>query len=387
MILSLIVYTGSAAVMAWLGWHVNKREQRLAETKGGAGLSSLSWEIVAAILFYVAVSSARWLTSWDYNMYYGYFVSMQSLGEYSRENFEPGFALATNALARAGVHFAFYFGFWAALQICLLYYALRHRKALLPWIALCIFLGPYYIQWMNTIRQAVVECLFVIMVELIVRRRFWWYLALSLFAMLIHRMSVLLIPLYFVPMIRLPRLNKAWVMCGLLALCAVLGQFPQWIQWIFEQMGEFAGLLGYGHYYRLFASHNLEYVFRTWMGPARLFPLISCMMMVWYYPAIMRMFKGDAFIAACYRFSIIHIAFLNVFANTTLYLRRPGDLLRGVFLVMVCYTLLFLWRERRWLPFAAMAFLNFYFIFYELVKVALAPSGLYYPQMYHTFLF
>ena len=107
----------------------------------------------------------------------------------------------------------------------------------------------------------------------------------------------------------------------------------------------------------------------------------------WYYPAIMRMFKGDAFIAAVYRFSLLHIAFLNVFANTTLYLRRPGDLLRAVFMVMVCYTLLYLWREKKWIPFAAMAFLNFYFIFYELIKVALAPSNLYFPQMYHTFLF
>lgn len=387
MILSLIVYIGSAAVMAWLGWHVGHREQRrLALDKSAGELPVYSWEIVAAIIFYVAVSSVRWLTSWDYNMYYGYFVSMQSLGEYSRENFEPGFVFLTNALARSGFHFAAYFGFWAALQICLLYYSLRHRKVLLPWIALCIFLGPYYIQWMNTIRQTVIECLFVIMVELIVRRRFWLYVALSLAAMLIHRMSVLLIPLYFVPLIRVRYLNNRWLMCGLLALCAVLGQFPQWIQWLFERLGEFAGLLGYGHYYRLFSNHNLEYVFRIWTGPARLFPLISAMMMVWYYPAIMRMFKGDAFIAAIYRFSILHIAFLNVFANTTLYLRRPGDLLRGVFLVMVCYTLLTLWRERRWLPFSIMAFLNFYYIFYELFKVAIAPAGTYFPQMYHTFL-
>ncbi len=386
MILSLIVYTGSAAVMAGLGWLVNRREQRLAPAKGGAELPFYSWEIMVAILFYVAVSSVRWLTAWDYNMYYGYYVSMQSLGEYSREDFEPGFAFITNALGRAGAHFALYFAFWAAAQICLLYYALRHRKALLPWIGLCIFLGPYYIQWMNTIRQAVIECLFVIMVELIVRRRFWIYLLLTLLAMTIHRMSFLLLPLYLVPLIRVPRMSK-WVPIALLVVCAVLGQFPQWIQWIFQRVGEFASLFGYGHYYRLFASNNLEYLFRTWIGPARLFPIITCMMFIWYYPSIMRMFKGDAFIAALYRFSILHIAFLNVFANTTLYLRRPGDLLRGAFLVMVCYTLVYLWRERKWIPFAVMAFLNLYFIFYELVKVALAPAGQYFPQMYHTFLF
>ena len=385
MILSLIVYTGTSAVMAWLGWHVNRREQRLMG-QGRGELSLLSWEIVTALLVYTAVSAARWLTAWDYNMYYNYFVSMQSLGEYSRENFETGFALLTNALAKAGVHFSVYFAFWAALQICLLYYALRHRKVLLPWIALCVFLGPYYIQWMNTIRQAVVECLFVIMVELIVKRRFWLYLLLTLLAMMIHRMSVLLIPLYFVPLIRLPHVKYWYLWAGLL-LCAVLGQFPQWIKWIFESLGRFADLFGYGHYYDLFASNNLEYTFRTWIGPARLFPIISCLIIVWYYPSIQRMLGGDLFVAAAYRFSLLHIAFLNVFANTTLYLRRPGDLLRAVFLVMVCYTLHYLWRERKWIPLALMAFLNLYFIFYELIKVGLAPSNLYYPQMYHTFLF
>ena len=155
MLLSLTVYTGTAAVMAWLGWHVNKREQHHL-TGNGVGLPLHSWEILATILVFVVVSSLRWLTSWDYNMYYTYYVGMQSLGEYSRQNFEPGFALISMALARAGLHFSLYFAFWAAVQIILILYALRHRKMLLPWLALCVFLGPYYIFWMGFVRQAIV---------------------------------------------------------------------------------------------------------------------------------------------------------------------------------------------------------------------------------------
>ena len=161
MLLSLTVYTGLAIILALLGWHVNHREQRLL-VQGGRELPFYSWEIMTAIAIYVLVSSVRWLVSWDYNMYYNYYICMQSLGIYSRENFEPGFSLITHLMSKAGLHFAFYFGFWAALHIVLLYYALRHHKMLLPWIALCIFLGPYYIQWMNTIRQSVAECLFII---------------------------------------------------------------------------------------------------------------------------------------------------------------------------------------------------------------------------------
>ena len=177
-----------AMVMAWLGHHVCNREQRLM-AQGGAELPWWSWEIIVGVSLYVLVSALRWQTSWDYNMYYSYYVSIQSLGEYSRENFEPGFALVTHAMAKAGVHFSIYFAFWAAIQILLLTYALRHRKVLLPWIALCIFMGPYFIFWMGFVRQSVVECLFVVMVELIVRRKFWLYLLLSLVAWLARSLS------------------------------------------------------------------------------------------------------------------------------------------------------------------------------------------------------
>jgi len=384
MILSLSVYTGTAILMAWLGWHVSHREQRLM-ARGGGELPFASWEIVMAMLIYVAVSSVRWLTSWDYNMYYTYYVSMQSIGDFSRENFEPGFSLVTNLMARSGLHFAVYFGFWAALQIVLLYYALRHRKVLLPWIALCVMLGPYYIQWMNSIRQTVLECLLVLMVELIVGRRFWPYLLLTLLATTLHKMALLMIPVYFVPLIP-ARAVKRWMVLAALLLCVVLGQFPQWIQWIFKTVGSLAGVLGYGHYYRLFSSHNVTYLFGTWMGPARVFPFITCLIMVWYYPAIKRYYRGDAMLSPIYRLALIHIAYLNIFANTTLYLRRPGDLFRATFLVMVCYTFHYLWRERKWMPLAAMAVLNFYFVFYDMIKAGLHPASITFPELYRTFL-
>lgn len=385
MILSLTVYTGTAVAMAWLGWHVNHREQRLM-AQGEAELPFASWEILMAMLIYVAVSSVRWLTSWDYNMYYTYYVSMQSVGEFSRENFEPGFELVTKLMARSGLHFAFYFGFWAALQIVLLYYALRHRKFLLPWIGLCVLLGPYYIQWMNSIRQTVLECLLVLLVELIVRRKLWLYMLISLLALTLHKMALLLIPLYFVPLIRVRGIRR-WMAPAALLLCVVVGQFPGWIKWLFENIGGMMDYFGYGHYYRLFSAKNASYLFGSWMGPARLCPFVTCLVMAWYYPDIKRFHHGDAFLAGIYRFALIHIAYLNIFANTTLYLRRPGDLFRAAFLVMVCYTFHYLWQQRKWWPLAAMAVLNFYFVFYDMVKATLHPASITFPELYRTFLF
>jgi len=386
MLLSLTVYTGMASVMAWLGWHVSRREDRI-RAKGGAELPVTAWEVMAAILIYVAVSALRWLTSWDYNMYYNYYVSMQSLGEYSRENFEPGFSLITIGMAKAGLHFSLYFAFWALVQISLLYYALRHRKALLPWLALCIFLGPFYIFWMGFIRQSVVECLFVVMVELIVRRKFWIYLLLSLLAMSIHRMCVLFIPLYFVPLIPVPKRGTRWISFALVALCVILGSYPQWLRLLFDHIGRFAEVWGYGHYYRLFLSNNLEYAFRGVMGPSRLAPLITLCIIIWYYPTMKQAFASDRWLPALYRFALLYMGYINLLANTTQYLSRPGELMRACFLVMVCYALLYLWRQRKWLPFAVMALCNFYYVYYEIAKAAVYKGSIYMPELYHTFLF
>ena len=385
MILSLIVYTGTAAILAWLGWHVGQREQRLMAS-GGGQLPFASWEILTAITIYVLVSAARWLTSWDYNMYYSYYVSMQSLGDYSRENFEPVFALITNLMAKSGCHFSLYFAFWAVVQVTLLYYAFRHRKVLLPWLALCVFLGPYYIFWMGFVRQSVVEAMFVLMVELIVRRKFWYYFLLSILAVTLHKMCVFFILLYFVPLIRVPH-AKRWMACALIGVCFLLGSFPVWIQWIFDRIGSIADLLGYGHYYRLFVSNNLEYAFRMVMGPARLCPLLTCLLIVWYYPSIRQMFSADRYLPALFRFSVIYMAYINLFANTTQYLTRPGELMRSCFLVMVCFLMYYLWRERKWLPFAAAAFFNFYYVYYEIAKAAAIGGSIFEPELYHTFLF
>ncbi len=384
LILSLIVYIGTALLLALLGWHVNQREQRLVMW-GGAELPFATWEVMMSLCIYIAVSSFRWLMSWDYNQYYSYYVSMQSLGDYSRENYEPGFHLVTVAMGRAGLHYAFYFGLWAALHITLLYYALRHRKCLLPWVALFIFLGPYYIQWMSLLRQAVVECLFVLMVELIVRRKFWIYLLVSLLALSIHKMALLLIPLYLVPLIKVKSMRR-WVPFALLLLCVVLGMFPQWIKWGFDRIGQLASLLGYGHYYRLFNT-DVSYAFRSVIGPTRLFPLLTGFIILWYYPAIKSMFARDKYLSAIYRFMLVHLCYINVMGNTTQYLSRPGDLMRGAFLIMVCYTMCYLWRERKWLPVIIIACMNFYYIFYELIKSATIGGSIYAPELYRTFLF
>ena len=181
--------------------------------------------------------------------------------------------------------------------------------------------------------------------------------------------------------------NTRWMAFALLAVCFVAGSFPQWIQWTFDRIGSIAQVLGYGHYYRLFINNNLEYAFRNVMGPARLCPLLTCLLIIWYYPAIRQQFASDKYLPALFRFSVVYMCYINLLANTTQYLTRPGELMRSCFLVMTCFLLHHLWTHRRWIPFAAAAFFNFYYVYYELAKAYFHGGSIYAPELYHTFLF
>ena len=88
-----------------------------------------------------------------------------------------------------------------------------------------------------------------------------------------------------------------------------------------------------------------------------------------------------------FRFAVLYMCYINLFANTTQYLTRPGELMRTVFLVMVCYTIHYLWRERKWLLLAAMMLFNFHYIYYEIAKAVIKTGSIYEPELYHTFLF
>ena len=99
------------------------------------------------------------------------------------------------------------------------------------------------------------------------------------------------------------------------------------------------------------------------------------------------MFSRDRYLPALFRFSVVYMAYINLLANTTQYLTRPGELMRSCFLVMVCFLLHYLWKQRRWIPFAVAAFFNFYYVYYEIAKAFFTPGSIYTPELYHTFLF
>ena len=152
MLLSLLVYSLTGAVLFFLGWHVNKREQQ-SLLHSGTTLPFYSWEILLSLLVFSVIAGARYHTGYDHAMYLDQYLHLQETGDFSRHNFEYGFEWISRFFAWCEIHFFFYFGFWALLQIGFLYFGLRHHKHLLCWVGLGIMCGSYFLGWMNSVRQ------------------------------------------------------------------------------------------------------------------------------------------------------------------------------------------------------------------------------------------
>lgn len=380
----IAVYGGTALVLFLLGMHVWRREQRM-QRAGGGELSFFSWEIVASILLLATIAGLRWMTGYDHEKYYNQYVSVLDTGEFMRISYEPFFRWVTYAFAAIKAHFTLYFGFWALLQFGLLYYGLRHDKHLLPWVALVLMLGPWFLFYMNTIRQYVIESLFVVLVPLIARKRFWLYVACVVPAVLVHRFAWLLIPLYAFAFVPVKRIGRQWLALSLLGVALLLGIKPVWLT-MFRPVVSWFASLGLGWWYEQDFVEVISGNFRqVSYGPSRIVCLATVVMIVALYPHVRRYFKHDKALPVFYAIMIVGECLHNLLVNTSFYFLRPVELLTICTLVMTAYTLSYLYQKRRYILLPLMLIVSCSNATIDLVKSVVTPSPTTVVAQYHFF--
>ncbi len=366
MLQSVLVYTSVGLVLFYLGRHIQQREAKLMATTGET-LPFYSWEIILSILIFGTVAGLRYHTGYDHASYLNTYLQLKDTGILSRQDFEPAFTLVSKLFAKFGLHFFFYFAFWAALEFSLLYYGLRKHKKLLPWIGLCLMLGPYFLHMMNTLRQGVVECLFVAMVPLIAKRKIGLYLLLTLFAMTLHKSSLILLPVYFIALSRI-KIDAKWSI-GIVALCFILGFFPQWIAFLLDKFGYALTYVGYGKYDHVYHNSNGFYFREITLGPITLLAALVKFSIVVAYPKVKAYFKEDKMLPFFFRLSYIYICYSFLMGKTTHYLLRPGEYFMPFLMIMAAYVLSYLWYSKKTKYFFAFLAVNCIYIFVELSKV------------------
>ena len=389
MLPSLLVYGLTGAVLFFLGWHVNKREQQ-SLLKGGAKLPFYSWEIMLSLLIFSIIAGARYHTGYDHAMYLDQYLHLQKTGDFSRQNFEYGFEWISRFFAWCNIHYFFYFAFWALLQIGFLYFGLRHHKHLLCWVGLGIMCGSFFLGWMNSVRQSVVVCLFVALIPLINDRKFLPYLLIVIVAAFIHKSALLLLPVFLLTFIDVKEIiTNRKVLMGVFACFVILGVIVGAIPWD-KFLGNYQwilDLIGYSNYGNT-NDPNVVGQFKglgSW-GISRVPMLLGCISIIWFYPELKSHFSNDKLLSYFFVLAYIGMCLYYLLINTTHYILRPIDYFTIFYLIMGAYMMVYLLRTRKtWVAIFLALVLYTHFIG-DVYKGVYRPSRTTVPFIYHTFL-
>ena len=386
MLLSFLVYSLTGAILFYLGWHVNKREQ-VSLIQGGSKLPFYSWEILLSIFIFSVIAGARYHTGYDHAMYLDQYLHLQKTGDFSRQNFEYGFEWISKFFAWCNIHYFFYFAFWALLQIGFLYFGLRNHKYLLCWVGLGIMLGTYFLGWMNSVRQSVIVCLFVALVPLVKDRKFLPYVAIVLLSAFIHKSALLLLPVYLLAYVNLDKnIPSKWILLAVFAVFVLLGVRPFWIDW-FTNYHWFLDLTGYENYGNL-DDPNVADKFRIInLGPSRIAILCGNLLTIWFYPKLKAFFQDDKLLPYFFALAFIGMCISNLLMNTTHFILRPTEYFTIFYLIMGAYLMTYLLKTHNYYLLAVVFIVLYSDSFINVLKAVYSPDVTNQPFLYHTFLF
>ena len=115
---------------------------------------------------------------------------------------ELGFAALTRFMSGLNLHYFFYFGFFAFIQIFCLFYAFRKEQFLYPYLCF-ILMTSFFLGWMNTIRQCSAFCIFLCCISLIEKKDFIKYAIVLLLTTFFFHKSALVICIIYCKMRRI----------------------------------------------------------------------------------------------------------------------------------------------------------------------------------------
>ena len=93
------------------------------------------------------------------------------INPFLHKEYEPLFALIRDTLSNAGVHPIVFFAVCAFIQVFCLFYFMKDCKFLYPALIVSLFMGQFFIHWMNGIRQDIAGCIFLCAITCVIDKR------------------------------------------------------------------------------------------------------------------------------------------------------------------------------------------------------------------------
>ena len=299
------------------------------------------WDIVLALLIFAFFSGVRWNVGVDHLHYLANYLTVQN-GGYSIFEKEYGFEFLTRLFADLRIHYSFYFGFLAFLQIFFIFRAFKDERYLYPFLGIIIIFGPEYLSWMNGIRQMLAATIFLWAVQFIQKRQLYRYVMAIAIASLMHKSALMLIAFYFIPQKDFFK-NRIFTLC-LFVLTIYLGTNNFWINNL-NNIGGALEFLGYDKIAMRLDVLVEDVQIRTF-GPRRLVLILIFIITLWLSPKLKIYFKNTYFLTY-YNLAIIGILLYNLLGNTHHIFIRPITYLTIFSIPTTAYLLLYLKKNIR----------------------------------------
>lgn len=369
---SILVYTFTALILYWLARNLSMRESYASNGIIQTQTKFWSPEIFFTIIIFATIAGARYNVGIDHLYYLSEYISLQTSGLTRRETYEPGFMLMFRSFAESGFHYFYFFALFAAMQLFFIYYALKDRKFLLPYIALSIMLGPYFLNWMNGMRQCLAMCMFVFLVEYIIERKFWKFTIGILIAATMHKSAIALFPLYFI-LFKEPKFFNRVINLAILFVCVAIGTTPTWTKIILNAQS-LLSTLGYDFY-----AENIELLLDEGMrhiswGPSRIGLFLIDVLIIWYFPKMKVFYRKDKYISFYFILLLMGAFLYNLLVNTSHIFIRPIEYFTIFRLPLSAYLLYYLKSAGKKYMFATLCIIIFSYIYFIIAKSVLIPS-------------
>lgn len=184
MVQSFIIYSSLFVVISFFG----TMYYRAKKYHKGNGQSEVCFWF--PILFFAVIIGLRYDVGTDHVGYiHDYLYG-------TNQQFEIGFAWLMDTCKSYHLHFAYFFGILAFIQIFCYYTSFKRQSFLLPYLGLMLFVSNEWFFWVNGIRQATAMCIWLLSLECFNRRKYVWMVVFMALAITFHKSAVILVVLY-----------------------------------------------------------------------------------------------------------------------------------------------------------------------------------------------
>jgi hypothetical protein len=318
----------------------------LTNTKGQLQVRSFwQFEMMFPIILFSIFFGVRYDVGTDYLTYlYGYIDHIDvGKGEYLFKNI-------TRLFQYFNLHFAFYFGVLAFIQIFFFFYAFNRQRFLFPFLILFFFSNVDFLFLMNGIRQALAMCIWIFSLKYIEQRKFWKYLFWCLVAFGFHLSAVTLIIFYPILKNSKDYFKSVTFQLVLLGSVFIIQQFFKlMLNNLMSLADSYQSLVGDGKY--TYQQDNFTDSIGKIQGSglAYLFKILINVAIICYSVKLKKFYHNIRWFRIAYFFFFIGLLTLYIFPVGSIVLTRPFRYFYIFQTIMYAYFAYYLSKNKSWI--------------------------------------